>query len=118
MSTPVGPWVNFLTEQVSNIGNTPTIIFPAISNAAILDSLLWTNKVDVSINVSAYILRGENQTSVPGAIIEPFGFVDRLENSTLYMEPGDILYAYSDFSGKLFDSLIAYRVLNEIGSPE
>jgi hypothetical protein len=46
--------------------------------------------------------------------LQPNDRVDVLLNATLTLEPGDLLYASSDYSSNLFNSFVSYRELTEI----
>jgi hypothetical protein len=115
MTAPAAPYVNFKPYIVNNINNTPTKIFGS-EYTCILDSAIWINLSNVPITVYAYVLKDSTQTIFcPGVEIKPLGYTDWIYNATLYLEAGDFLYAYSDYSGKLFNSIVSYRQLNELG---
>ena len=111
------PYVNFLSNPVLNIGSTPTIILGS-EHACIIDSILLTNVTSNNINVSLYILREVDDIGVqfplPTINIASLAYTDVLYNTTLTIQAGDILYAYSDFSSNLFNSCVSYRQLVEL----
>jgi hypothetical protein len=103
-----------------NIASTPTLIFGS-EHTCILDGLVLANQTDSTIIVSLYILREvvqNNATEFSLAnkiILQPNERTDILDAATLTLESGDLLYAYSDFSGNTFNSFVSYRELTELG---
>lgn len=113
MSTPI-PFVDYKNYVVSGISNTSEVIFEE-DFVSELDSVWITNTVEELINVTVYILKGSEITNIRYVKIEPLDSVDLLKGSIWTIDVGDILYAYSDFSTKLFNSFISYRLLNQLG---
>jgi len=116
------PFVNFKMQPTLNISSTPELIFGS-QYTSILDSIVLANQTDGNIIVSLYILREvvqDNATEFTLAnkiILSPKERLDLLDAATLTLEAGDLLYAFSDFSGNLFNSFVSYRELTELGGP-
>lgn len=111
-----------------NIGITPTLIFGNDKNTCSLESILITNQTSAITLVYFYILTEHvngNLTKSNGAIecpfinyieLEPMGYRDVFKDiRVFYLVPGDLLYAYSNFSGNIFNSFVSYRELTETG---
>lgn len=109
------PWVNFKLYTTAQVGSTPTLVFGS-QQACIIDEVQITNTIQEKILVDITILRedGINYFFLKQQPINVYGIVNVLKGSVLYLEPGDLLYANSDFSGNLFDCLVSYRQLNEL----
>lgn len=107
---------------VMNIDSTPTIIFGNDQTTCILDSIIISNLTSNQILVSLYIAReitiGTESDFIFGNSIpiNPNDRIDILKGSTITLELGDLLYAYSDFSGNTFNTFISYRELNQLSA--
>lgn len=114
------PFVVFKMWPTANINSTPTLIFGNDQNGCILDGILVSNITDNVIILKFYILREvEEETATEfvvanNVVINANDRIDILKDSTLTLEIGDTLYAYSDFSGNLFNTFISYRSLTEL----
>lgn len=111
------PWVNCKSAIAVSVDSTPLIIYGA-ANASIFDTIFICNTSGREIFVNLYVL-----TAGRDVVESPFleyklqvlkdTKIDILKGSILIMEPGDILYGYSDFSGNTFDCIAPYRQLLE-----
>lgn len=115
------PFVVFKMWPTVNINSTPTLIFGNDQNSCLLDSLLVSNITDNVIIVKFYILREVEETPIEfvlanNIVINANDRIDLLKDSTLTLELGDTLYAYSDFSGNLFNTFVSYRSLTELNN--
>lgn len=109
-------------QPTLNISSTPELIFGS-QYTSILDSIVLANQTDGNIIVSLYILREVVQgnatecTVANKIVLSSKSRIDILDSATLTLEAGDLLYAFSDFSGNLFNSFVSYRELTELGGP-
>lgn len=114
------PFVSFKMAPTATIGNTPTLIFGNDAHTCLLDGLVLTNLIDQAILVSLAVAREVtlgiettfpfiNQLSLPAK-----AWVDVLFNTSLTLEPGDLLYATSDYSNHFFNAFVSYRELMEL----
>ena len=113
-------FVNFKMQPTLNISSTPELVFGS-ECTAILDGLILASQSDNTMVASLYILREVSKdkatefTLANKVVLNPHQQLDILDNATLTLEAGDLLYAYSDFSGNLFNTFISYRELTELG---
>jgi hypothetical protein len=109
-------FVQFKNNPTGNVGSTPTEIFTN-SNTCIIDSILFINLTNKQIIISSYLLRPISTTPTQfdmQQIAIPANGSSELFLGSLFMtEPDDAIYAYSDFSGNLFNSFVNYRALTE-----
>lgn len=119
---PSPPFVNrraFLTEDV---GSTPALICGS-EHAMDVDSISFCNTSgnDLFFDIKRIGERMRNNVLTPVELYEVFHGLLKA-NQTLdielsrakYLEPGDLLYANSDFSGSRFDSVVSCREYNEL----
>ena len=117
------PFVNFKMKPTGNIGSTPVIIFGNDVHTCLIDGIVLANLNDNPIMVTLAVAREEMSSAeiyytysnnIP---IQAYGRVDVLLNAALTLEPGDLLYASSDYSSNLFNSFVSYRELIESSTP-
>ena len=114
------PFVNFRMNPTSNIGSTPMIIFGNDAYTCLIDGIVLANISNNVIVVTLAIAREVTQgsesyfTLARQISIQPYDRIDALLNVTLTLEPGDLLYASSDYSSNLFNSFVSYRELTEL----
>lgn len=117
------PFVIFRQTATKDIGSTPVFVFGS-QYACILDGLIISNQVDNDILFSLYLLREEGEPT-PLPVEYPFilnkslaakDSLDWLYGKNLTLEAGDTLWAYSDYSDHLFNTMISYRELTELDS--
>ena len=112
-------FVNFKMQPIGPINSTKTLVFGNDLYTCILDGLLLSNLTNNSIRITLWLSRETdigvdtefilmNQVTLPEN-----GQVDVLENISLTLESGDLLYAASDFSSNSFNVFISYRALEE-----
>ena len=117
------PFVNFRMNPTSGIGSTPVIIFGNDACTCLIDGIVLANVTDNPIVITLAIAREvtigtESYFTLGGQIsLQPNDRVDVLLNATLTLEPGDLLYASSDYSSNLFNSFVSYRELTELDTP-
>jgi len=117
------PFVNFRMNPTSGIGSTPVIIFGNDVYTCLIDGIVLANVTDNPIVITLAIARevtigAETYFTLGGQIsLQPNDRVDVLLNTTLTLEPGDLLYASSDYSSNLFNSFVSYRELTELVTP-
>ena len=116
------PFVNFRMKPTKEIGSTPTLIFGS-QFGCMIDGLIVANQVDTQILFSLYLLREEGTPTPTEAVEYPFVLnkpltakesIDWLEAKALFLQPGDTLYAYSDYNENLFNTFVSYRELTEL----
>ena len=114
------PFVNFRMNPTSNIGSTPMIIFGNDAYTCLIDGIVLANISNNVIVVTLAIAREVTQgsesyfTLARQISIQPYDRIDALLNVTLTLDPGDLLYASSDYSSNLFNSFVSYRELTEL----
>ena len=114
------PFVNFRMNPTSDIGSTPVIIFGNDAYTCLIDGIVLANITNNVIVVTLAIAREvtlgtESYFTLAREIsIQPYDRIDALLNATLTLEPGDLLYASSDYSSNLFNSFVSYRELTEL----
>ena len=117
------PFVNFKMNPTSGIGSTPVIIFGNDAYTCLIDGIVLANVTENPIVITLAIAREvtigtESYFTLGGQIsLQPNERVDVLLNATLTLEPGDLLYASSDYSSNLFNSFVSYRELTELDTP-
>lgn len=115
------PFVSFKMNPTLNVDSPPTLIFGADLTTTLLDSVLLASQVETVLLATVWVSReietgSETKFVLCSRItILPFERVDLLINTTLTLEPGDLLYASSDYSDNLFNAFVSYRSLNELG---
>lgn len=114
------PFVNFKMTPTQNISSSPTLIFGNDQHTCLIDGIILSNLTDKVILVTLTIAR-EIEVGVETLFvladeipIQPSDRVDALLNMTLTLQPGDLLYAQSDYSENIFNAFINYRELTEI----
>jgi hypothetical protein len=109
-------------EPTNEISSTPMLIFGNDQNVCLLDSIFLTNLTDNPIEVTLSLSREvEIGTETDFVIVNEMsldakGRIDVLQNTSLTLQPGDLLYAYSDFSENVFNAFISYRELTELSA--
>jgi len=117
------PFVNFRMNPTSGIGSTPVTIFGNDAYTCLVDGIVLANVTDNPIAITMAIAREvtigtESYFTLARQIpLQPNECVDVLLNRTLTLEPGDLLYASSDYSSNLFNSFVSYRELTELDTP-
>ena len=113
------PFVNFERWLAQDIDSTPNLIFGNDQSNCIIDGVFITNTTPNVISVNIYILY-EDDEEIPtqhtlgqSISIDAYGCIDLLKGSTITTKAGDTIFAYSDFSGNLFNTCVSYRVLNQ-----
>ena len=116
------PFVNFKLQVTKNIGSTPTLIFGS-QFGCMIDGMIFANQVDTQILFSFYLLREEGTPTPTEAVEYPFVLnkplaakdsIDWLESKSLFLQPGDTIFAYSDYNDNLFNTFVSYRELTEL----
>lgn len=115
-----GSRVNWKMSPTANINSTPTLVFGNDQHTCIVDGIILSNLTDAIILVSLSVAReieiGVETTFVLAQQLplQPFERIDALLNMTLTLEPGDLLYANSDYAGNSFNIFVNYRELTEL----
>lgn len=115
---PPEPWVGFPLYATSNIGSTPTKVFPT-GKTAILQSMKIVNMVNETTRVFAYVLRTiedslEQHFLANGIPINALESINILEKDILNIEPTDSIYVYSDYSSKKLTCFISPTTINDL----
>jgi hypothetical protein len=100
------------------IDSTPQLIY-GFDNASFVHSIFICNTTNKEIFVSLNTLeeRGDNVISpqlYQNQVFAPYETRDLLKGSVLIMQPGDLVYANSSFSGDRFDSHVSSLELTEV----
>lgn len=112
------PFTTVRCTITTDIDSTPLIVY-GFDNASFIDTIWICNKNDKNIFVSftklvernLEVISGQFANNIPFA---PYESKEVLKGAVTYMQPGDLMYAYSSYSGDRFDCDIASRELNEI----
>lgn len=112
------PFVEIKSTSTKDIDSTPLIIY-GFDNASFIDSI-WvcntTNK-EIFINIQRLIERDlvtSTTNFVNYYVLAPYESKEILKGSVLNMEPGDLLYGFTNFSGDRFDSHVSGRLVTEV----
>lgn len=114
------PFVNFRMKPTANISSTPTLVFGNDQHTCLIDGVVLSNLTDnvilVTLTVAREIEVGEETLFVLAdeIPIQPSDRLDALLNMALTLDPGDLLYAQSDYSENIFNVFVSYRELTEI----
>jgi hypothetical protein len=114
------PFVNFKMLPTGPISSTPTLIFGNDQHTCLLDGILLSNLTGNTIQVTLILVReieigAETEFILADQVtINANDRVDILQSTTLTLQPGDLLYAQSEFSGNVFNAFISYRELTEL----
>ena len=124
--TPITyPFVNFLMEPTQGIGSTPTLIFGNENYACIIEGIIVASQVNNQLLFSLYFLREDDTVSPPVATeymlttnqtLTANESIDWMHRKTIILQPGDALFAYSDYSDNLFNTFVSYRELKELSA--
>jgi|LakMenEpi03Aug12_release.lakeMendotaPanAssembly.Ray.scaffolds.fasta_scaffold1380289_2 hypothetical protein len=112
-------FVNPKMWPTSSISSTPLLVFGNDTNTCMVDSIILNNITNNLILVTLTIARevevGQEKPFEFGSAIplRAYERTDALLNMALTMEPGDLLYANSDYSENLFNTFVNYRQLTE-----
>lgn len=114
------PFVNFKMEPTGEISSTETLIFGNDQHTCLVEGVVLSNLTEQVILVTLSLAReevvGEEALFVLASEIpiEASSYINVLSDMTLILEPGDLLYAHSDYSDNLFNAFVNYRELTEI----
>lgn len=127
------PFVKFKRYITQDIASSPLLIFGDDQHLCKAESLIITNTTEEICKVTIYCLADfegnfkekiftqqilEDQSG--GYIIQkeimvsPFGRIDILQGTSLTLEPGDLLFAYSQASFITFNTWINYKEFQQI----
>jgi len=105
----------------NNISSEHVLIFGK-QNTCILDSMIFSNNLDIPVLFSFYLLREEGEPAVTKRYILANNV--SLDNKTsidwlndkkpIYLRAGDTLWGYSDYYNNIYSVFISYRELTEI----
>jgi len=116
------PFVNFKMLPTLNIDSTPMLIFGNDQYTCVLDGIFLASVTNNIILITLYVAREVSIGTETDFILanqislNPNDRCDVLQNTSMILEPGDLLYASSDFSGNIFNSFVSYRELTELTS--
>ena len=116
----ISPWVEFKLETKADVSSSPSLLMGS-ALTVILDSIWVFNQGDQDLSLNVYILREieSKPVEVPlirKKILKGHEYTDILKNGMMYLEAGDMLYGYTDFSGSKMTAATSYRILKETGS--
>lgn len=114
------PFVNWKMLPTANINSTPTLIFGNDQHTCLVDGVILSNLVSNVILVTLSVIR-EIEVGVETSFVlasqlslNPNEKPESLLEMSLTLEPGDLLYANSDYSGNLFNTFVTYREFLEL----
>lgn len=116
------PFTKVKRTSTIQVDSTPLVVYGS-DNASFIDSIFVCNTNDKEIFVSFKTLEERehnNQLIVTNPQLYNFIPVGPYETKAivptdiLNMEPGDLLYGYSSYSGDTFDCHVCYRELTEV----
>lgn len=117
------PWVNYGSVTVADIDSTEQLLFTA-SKVTIIVSIIACNTTDREIFIDFNLLTERIIDDVP-VDQKPYVVKNRLlsnlqstellpsADSIIILQPGDFVYAKSDFSNNLWDCIMSYEELLE-----
>lgn len=123
MASSTTPFVNFKMLPTLKIGSTPTIIFGSDQCTCLIDGIVLANLTPSAIIVTVYVSReitSGAETKIVFAnhvSIQSNDRVDLLLNCSLTLQPGDLLYAFSNYSYNIFNTFVSYRELVQTMTP-
>ena len=103
------------TKQVES---TPLLVYGA-NNGSFVDGIWVCNTNNKEIFVSFQTLDERNLEAdtyqlINNQVLAPYESKELLKGAIIFMEPGDLMYGYSSFSGDTFDCHVSYRDLTEV----
>ena len=113
------PFVDYKRWPVQDIDSTPTLIFGNDQTNCIIEGLFITNTTNNIINVNVYMLYEDEDGNpiehylVKSLKINALDSVDFLKGNQIIVKSEDTIFAYSDFSGNLFNTYVSYIELNQ-----
>ena len=116
------PFVIFKQDPTKEIGSTPILIFGNDFYTCLLDGIELVNLTDSTIIVTLSMAREitvgveTDFTYRKQLVIQPYDSMDVQMQRAFTMEPGDLMYAFSDYSSNLFNAFVTYRILTELGA--
>ena len=114
----ISPWVDFKLEAKADVSSTPSLLLGS-AFTVIMDSIWVFNQGSQDLSLNLYILRevGSKPLEVPlirKKTLKGYEYLDLLKNGMMYLEAGDLLYGYTDFSGSKMTAATSYRILKEL----
>ena len=114
----ISPWVEFKLETKADVSSTPSLLLGS-AFTVIMDSIWVFNQGSQDLSLNIYILRevGSKPLEVPlisKKTLKGYEYLDLLKNGMMYLEAGDLLYGYTDFSGSKMTAATSYRILKEL----
>lgn len=112
------PFMEIKSVSTKEIDSTPLLIY-GFDNASFVDSIWLCNTTNKEIFVSMHRLIERNLVAdtfpfVSFYVLSAYESKEILKGSVLNMEPGDLLYGYTSYSGDRFTSHVSGRVLTEV----
>lgn len=116
------PFVIIKRTSTIQVDSTPLIVY-GFDNASWIDSILVCNTNDKQIFVSFKALQEREVDGQPITInpqiynfvpVAPYETKTIIPEDVINMEPGDLLYGYSSYSGDTFDCHVNSRLSTEV----
>lgn len=112
------PFIKVKRTSTMQVDSTPLIVYGA-DNASFIDSILICNTNNKEIFVSFKTFEERNLITTNPQLynfvpVAPYETKTIIPEDVVNMEPGDLLYGYSTFSGDTFDCHVNYRELTEV----
>jgi hypothetical protein len=117
------PFVNFKMHPTLKVGSTPTIILGSDQYTCLIDGIVLANLTPNAIIITVYVAREiiegkeSNIVFANHVSIQANDRVDLLLNCSLTLQPGDLLYAFSNYSNNIFNTFVSYRELVQTLTP-
>lgn len=116
------PFVLPQNQKTPNVGSTPTLIFGS-EQTCFIDNISFCNTCGTDLYFWIYVLDEILVDDVPTPrqtfrkfhqLLKADETLDMVFQTIDIPASGDLYYAYSDFSGNFFDSIVYYRALTEV----
>lgn len=112
------PYIVPKCVSTKDIDSTPLLIY-GFDNSSFVDSIWLCNTTNKEIFITIQRLIERNLVTSTSNfanyyVMEPYESKEILKGSILNMEPGDLLYGFTSYSGDRFDSHVSSRLLTEV----
>lgn len=112
------PFVTIRRTATKQIDSTPLLVYGS-ENSSFVDSIWVCNRNNKDIFVNFQTLDERNNEAddfqlMNSIVLTPYESKELLKGAIINMEPGDLMYGYTTYSGDRFDCHVSYRELNEI----
>lgn len=112
------PFVVPKRTPTKQIDSTPLLVYGS-DNRSFVDGIWVCNTNNKEIFVSFHTLDernlvADNYQLLNNQLLSPYESKELLKGAVIFMEPGDLMYGYTSYSGDTFDCHVSYRDLTEV----